>query len=125
MRKVVISFIIETNKVDMKELAERIDIIPYSIKSTFREGSIAKPYWYTEVQSRSSTVEKPLKRLLDRVLPKAKAINEICSQFSIHPCILINIRADYVDRPVVEISKEFLSMILELNAELLFDIITE
>lgn len=122
MRKIVVDFIISSDKTTIDSIAERINIEPHYSRSEFPEKSIAKPYWYIETVSDSASVEEPLLAIMDTVTPKFDIVSEICRELGSSPTILLIIDSDYENRPEITIPSEFAGFCARLNAELCIDI---
>lgn len=121
-RKIIIRYSIETDYADMEMVAKMIDIQPFSTRSSFPRGSIAKPWWETEVISDSLCVEKPLSEMIDRLNPKIGVIQEVINDFNASATLLIMVRSNFADRPVFSISPSYFQFFEALSAELIIDV---
>lgn len=125
MRKIAIRFFLSCETPPMESLSKKIGIEPFYSCSNFPKGSIAKPFWYTEVVSDALCIEDPLSKLKERISPRLKEIVMLCKENQIKTSFQIVIRADYADRPEITISPMFFPFFEQLNAELNLDIAYE
>ncbi len=125
MRTIILEYVLSTEQVSIEYLQKRIGIYPSNIRSTFPEGSSAKPYWSTSISSTKSNIEEPLRELIEVIARKKDVINDIALEWKVDSSVVIKVRADYPDRPELAIPPYQLCFFAEINAELLFDIAYE
>lgn len=121
-RKITIRFSIETDQADIEMVAKTINLQPFSTRSSFPRGSIAKPWWETEILSDSLCVEDPLSEMRDRLTPKIGVIQEVINSYKASACLLIKVRSNYADRPIFSIPSAYFHFFDALSAELIIDV---
>ena len=126
MRRVTVEWILTTERIDIESIAECLDLHPFSVRSTFPRGSIAKPFWSTYIVSDSNNIEEPLAELAEKIRPKMKVINEILQSGHVVSSIVIKVRSDcYAERPEMVIPSCMFTFFESINAELIFDVTYE
>ncbi len=125
MRTVTVELVLETDRLPVGELAEQLDIHPFSTRSEFPPPSIAKPYWMTEIVSDWLDLEAPLLELRDRLAPKMDVLEALIRDYGISAAVILIIRADWEDRPVMAVPPHLYPFLERLHAELIIDVAYE
>ena len=125
MRTVKITFDLETEQIQVEQIAKMLDIHPYETRSVFPKCSIAKPWWSIVIKSDWLDIEEPIKIIRDMLTPKMDVIKDLMQNYEIDAYLIINVRADYADRPVMAIPAYLYPFLEDLNAELVFDVAYE
>ncbi len=122
MRTIVVEYVLSTERVSMDVLSKLLNIEPFEIRSSFPEGSIAKPYWSTSISSSKNNIEEPLQALVDVLSSKREVIDDVVHEWQVSSSIIVKVRADYFDRPELVIPSHQLRFFADIHAELEFDI---
>lgn len=124
-RRVSAELILESEQYDIESIAEVIGIYPFCCRTEFPSGSIAKPYWSTEITLDADSIEEPLNLLKERIISKEEIIKKMVNEGKVSFRLLIKVRADYFDRPEMVISPELYCFWGTLGAKMIFDVAYE
>ena len=125
MREIKIAFVLETDRVPPEQIAERLDIRPFNTRSVFPPKSIAKPWWETELVSDWTDIETALLELRERLKPKLDEIDALVQEYNIAPGVVLTVRCDWADRPVLAVPPYLYPFLERLHAELILDVAYE
>lgn len=121
-RRIHIEFIIESDKVPMPEVATKIAINQYEVRTTFPKNSIAKPYWQVDVKSNDISIEDPLRELINIIEPKTGVIKEVLAELGETPVLIIYTDSKWFDRPILSLPPDVVKFFAQFDTEIILDI---
>lgn len=122
MRKIDVSFIITTDKLPVDELAKRIGIEPFRVRTDFPDNSIAEPFWRVEVSSDCCCIEDALIKLASLLEQGKLEIMDVLREIETTPTLLVVVDADYEDRPEITFSPTVLEFFAQFGAEICVEV---
>ncbi len=107
------------------DVTAKMDIIPTETrkKEDFPIKELANPFWALDTEKEScKAVSIQLEKLIKLLIGKELLIKEICNKYDIQAGFLINIWMENGDKPEMLLTKEIISFISSIDAEIGFDL---
>lgn len=106
----------------MPEVATKIAINQYEVRTTFPKNSIAKPYWQVDVKSNDISIEDPLRELINIIEPKTGVIKEVLAELGETPVLIIYTDSKWFDRPILSLPPDVVKFFAQFDTEIILDI---
>lgn len=106
----------------MPEVATKIAINQYEVRTTFPKNSIAKPYWQVDVKSNDISIEDPLRVLITILEPKTGVIKEVLAELEETPVLIIYTDSKWFDRPILSLPPDVVKFFAQFDTEIILDI---
>lgn len=121
-RRIHVTFLIESEKAPMPELAERIGIESCKVRTTFPKNSIAIPKWEVDVRSNELCIEDPLRELISKLEPKTGVIKEVLAELGETPALIVYTDSKWFDRPILSLPPDVVKFFAQFDTEIILDI---
>lgn len=118
-----------SNEIDLDEITAKMGLSPtrtrrkedYPWQSI--EAGLAKTYWDVEIRENHSNIIIPFRKLIDILSSKVNIINELSCKFNCATYFDVVIHACAEKwLPIIEVSKDIMTFVISINADIGFDI---
>lgn len=120
-----VSFFFTGDEFDTEDVTSRMGITPTKIrkKEDFPIRKLAHTSWEIDTEKESCNVtSRQIGKLIKLLIGKELIINQLCSEYNITPGFTVSVFMINGDMPEMVLSKEIITFLASINAEVGFDL---
>ena len=120
-----VSFFFLGDEFNIEDITKKIGIIPTKArkKEDFPISEFAHTEWVLDTKKEScKAVSVPFKKLINMLNGKEIAIRQICNDYNVTVGFLVDIWMENGDKPEMALTKESISFLASIDAEVSFDL---
>ncbi|WP_333638464.1 DUF4279 domain-containing protein [Tissierella praeacuta] len=123
--KIRVSFYMTGDEFDIEDITRKMNIIPTKTrqKEDFPVKEFAHTEWVLDTEKEScKVVSWQFEKILERLHDKQEIINQICKEKDIKVGFVVTVFMENGDGPEFVLTKEIISFLASINAEIGFDL---
>ncbi|MGN9163744.1 DUF4279 domain-containing protein [Tissierellaceae bacterium HCP3S3_D8] len=123
--KIRVSFYLSGDMLNTDNVTKRINIIPTETrqKEDFPIKEFGSNYWLLETKKEScKAVSWQFDKILEKLHEKEEIINQICKEYDAETGFVVTVFMENGDGPELVLTREIISFLASINAEVGFDL---